>query len=338
MLDMAADSFPETASLSGFSELYEFLDSESPHLWNNPELYSHLLLLHEPDRSRSQRHIHALRTHVGLTPPDDDSFFDSRFLRLRFPQAQVIELRDGGLFPIDGVVPQEKERRSCPLVYRPYPGLFGDVAGDVYDGADTSVKLVDLVKHAKKAIAELRRYCPALAIAFCDTIGTLAFTGGDLGAYARSYNAELAYLGGIFTVIAANNLPALVENLIHEYYHCRLWTWWLIEKPADLPPRESMIESPITQTSKPIVVMMQALLIYAGVIDYYRFVLSEAHGFDPDVLNVSAERLQLLENGTTKLVDCLDHELRDRPESRRFTAFVSDLIKSQRPFALDVLS
>lgn len=331
MLGMAAESFSETASLEGFSELYEFLDAESPHHWNNPELYTHLLLLHDSDRSMSQRHIHAISTHVGLTPPDAVSFFDSRFLRLKLPEAQVVELRDGSLFPVDGVVLQENDGRVFPLVYRPYPLLFDDIAGDVYDGTNTSANLVELGILAKKAIAELRRYCPALSTAFCDTIGTLAFTGGDLAASARSYNAELAYLGGIFTVIATDNLPALVENLIHEYYHCRLWTWWLLEKPVDLPPRELTIVSPITQTSKPIVVMMQALLIYAGAVDYYRFVLSDSHFYDREVLAEAAERLQLLEDGTVKLVDCLDHVLRDRPQSRRFTSFVSDIIKSQSP-------
>ena len=65
------------------------------------------------------------------------------------------------------------------------------------------------------------------------------------------------------------NTPLTAESLIHEYYHQRIWLWWLIEAPAHLPPREVMMTSPVSGQQRPVCVMMHALLIYASLIDFY---------------------------------------------------------------------
>src|SRR5205085_5909118 len=98
-------------------------------------------------------------------------------------------------------------------------------------------------------------------------------TGEPDVADRSSFSARMFYAGGIFSSLLRGNVPALVENLIHEYFHQRLWVWWSIESPQDLPPETLMIESPVTRTQKSVRVMVHAFLIYIGVCAYYRFAL-----------------------------------------------------------------
>jgi hypothetical protein len=86
--------------------------------------------------------------------------------------------------------------------------------------------------------------------------------------------------------------------------------------------------SPISQETRPVVVMMQALLIYTSVIDYYQFVVSNGSRYGRSVLDAVTYRLERLQIGTTALAERLDDVLRDRPQSRRFAAVVSQISDS----------
>jgi hypothetical protein len=330
MLRSAAQNFPGLAACSGFGELHDYLRTESPCHWNNPELYPHLLSLQNVSGVTARQHIHALRTHLGLRTVDQSSFCGHHLLRLHGPTPRVLELRDREIVVLEGIAcgRTNRARNGRPVIYRPYPHLFDDIAGTIYVGADPQIGENNLAELAERAMRELRAYCPVLAAGFANSVGAIAFTGDDFAIGARSYNAELAYLGGIFSAIPPSNIPALVENFIHEYYHGRLWAWWLLEAPSDLPPRDVHMVSPISQETRPVVVMMQALLIYTSVIDYYQFVLSNGSRYGQSVLDAVTHRLERLQIGTTALAERLDDVLGDRPQSRRFAAVVSQVSDS----------
>jgi hypothetical protein len=325
MLDAVVQRTPNGAVTATFRELHEYLGVEGQRYWNNPELYPHLLRMQNGDLSTFPGHIHSLRTHVGLDAPDRSSFGGARFLRISLPKARVLELRDGEIWELSGVISEENTAPRRPVIYRPHPHLFDDIAAELYVGDDARSDPAELGRLFNAAMTELRRYCPQLATSFCRTVGGIGFTAGKFEGSARSYSS-LFYLGGIFSAIT-DNVPALVENFIHEYYHCRLWAWWLIEPPRDLPPREVTMVSPVTQAERPVVVMMHALLIYAGLIGYYQFVV---YGGDPSyddrVLAAARARLDALERGTQALVSKLNDELWDRPESRRFVSLITGMV------------
>jgi len=324
LLDVAAESLPALRSVDGASDLEDVLGTDnSPH-WRNPELYPHLLALQNSSGSTEyQAHIDALRVHLGLIEPTPYACRSRRFIRLRTPDAVVIENLGGRLCE----VPRRVVRSDHgPLVYVPHPGLFDDIAGGLYHGAGSAAMVADLGAGITAAFRDLKTYSQELWSGVSETISVIAFTADDL-AETRSFSMRTSYIGGIFSAICQP--PALVENIIHEYYHCRLWTWWLVDRPADLPPDDVVIRSPVTGATRPVAVMMQALLIYVGLIDYYRFV--EGSGGEGAPIAQARSRLDQLESGSAALAQMLRSELNHYPGCRKFVEILSDLASSRGP-------
>jgi hypothetical protein len=108
--------------------------------------------------------------------------------------------------------------------------------------------------------------------------------------------------------------------LIHEYYHQRLWLWWLIEAPPDMPDRAVTIVSPISKQERSVQVMMHALLIYISLTDYYRW----AEHFSAGESDWIGKRWRKLQSGAVELASVLRDALVGCNESLRFINAVAE--------------
>jgi hypothetical protein len=310
--------------LSGLcADLYQ----ASRRQWNNPELYPPLFwLLQQPEGRPSDAAIRRLELEMGTIELDAVQFGPG-FYRLRQPAPAVFRIYEGQAVQLEQLVlcPQPMAARF-PMVYLPYPGLFGDVVGPEVP-ADLpgvlSSEAVEEMIHA--AAACLRRYSAELFAGFCEAIGTIGVTGAATVFDRSSYSSRMYYAGGIFSSLLGDNVPALVENLIHEYYHQRLWVWWSIEAPRDLPGEELKVESPVTKTTKSVQVMLHALLIYLGVCDFYRFVLDHEPISDAHAHWVQT-RWSELSNGNRRLLQVLIETLQPYPESLQLARFLGEML------------
>jgi hypothetical protein len=249
-------------------------------------------------------------------------FDEHRYFRRRTASPRTFEWTGDEYREIPATIAVNAEAGQFPVVYLPFPGLFDDVVGaDTYCGDGDWVDAVTVEQRLAAAAAQIRAYCPVLYDGFRAAIGTIAVTGERGEDIRQSYSAEVTFAGGIFVAIPDDNIPSLVEGLTHEYYHQRLWLWWLIEPPADLPPEELTIVSPVTNAERSALVMLHALLIYASACDFYRHASrsGDAHAA------WCAARLEQLELGTRQLVAELEQVLWDRPESLRFVRAVQEV-------------
>lgn len=325
LLDQGRATCPEIASLPGFWSIHECLSGASRQHWNNPELYPHLYALPSAPVVARQSHINALLVHLGLQGPAHDAFGSHRYLRVLWPRPRVLERVGSELRQVPDTVCRAAGGVRPLLLYRPHHQLFDDVSR-YYRGTAPRAQLPDLARRIRKALIELERYSGDLAQALRESTGAIIFTADSLPD-VRSYSMRLTYPGAIFTAICEP--PELVENLIHEQYHARLWAWWLIERPPDLPPMTATMISPVTGLQKPVATMMQAALIYASLIDYYKYVLGLRQSGAS--AGRAERRLATLESGAMPLVDALHDTVKGRRWSKKFVTLVGDLLQSHAP-------
>lgn len=332
LLSAAGKSDPALQQSSRFQLLCQKVSSVSREQWNNPELYPHLfaLLRRSSDSSdkTADRCIRNIEFQLGEVELDVEQF-SSGFYRRRVPRANVFHICDGCVYDLAELVIPNPAVNSFPLFYMPFPELFTDVVGpDVYDGSRGKFT----VEYAQSMIAagasSLLRYSPELYAGFCEAIGVVALTSGPDVADRSSFSSRMYYAGGVFSSLLTDNVPALLENLIHEYYHQRLWVWWSIEGPHDLPPETLMIESPVTRAQKSVSVMLHAFLIYIGVCAYYQFAL-EHEAISESTAHWVERRLARLSVGTIELRDLLLKSLSGYPESLRLAQFLADMIPAR---------
>jgi len=120
--------------------------------------------------------------------------------------------------------------------------------------------------------------------------------------------------------LCADSPTLLVESLIHEYYHQRIWLWWLIEAPADMPDHSMTIVSPVSRQERPVQVMMHALLIYVSLTDYYHW----AGRLFPGESDWIGRRWRTLHAGAVGLLRMLQGVLAGRDESLRFVNAIAE--------------
>jgi hypothetical protein len=321
LLQAAAAANPGVQSCHGFAELQELFASVSGRRWKNPELYPHLNCLNIPDYPSLQSGVDALRIHVGLDRLTPSSGPARRFWRLRDPIDEVFEVIDG-VRQLRGLSMHEIGDEPFPTVYRPHPHLFDDVQGTLYRGDRCHHETKVLWRLANDAVQAINRYSSDLAFGFCREIGTVAFMARQPGE-AKSFSMRNFYIGGIF--ISMSDTIMVAEQFIHEYYHQCIWPWWMLEKPPDLPSDEQTMISPVSGQKRRMSVMIQALLIYRSLIDYYRFVLSrpESNAYDENQLRDAQTRLSKLERGVAALATGLTTALAECPSSRAMVEFIT---------------
>jgi hypothetical protein len=86
--------------------------------------------------------------------------------------------------------------------------------------------------------------------------------------------------------------------LIHEYYHQRLWQWWTYCPLVESYQEELKIKSPISGNERSVISLLQALLIYIGLLDYYTEVLYKSNG---ETTIFSTWQRKRIENFTTNI-------------------------------------
>jgi hypothetical protein len=321
LLGTAASRSGELADLIGGSGLLDDPGISSRSHWRNPELYPHLMSLQSCDSTSAKRHLALLRVHLGMAPPSRSIIGKQDFLRLQGEPPRVLTIRNARLADISQVTSVPLGQWSC-AVYAPYTGLFTDVAGGFYHASPYVGPVGGLANLVREAADILAGYSARLYQSVAEHTGVIAFTSDD-PIVTQSFSMRTSYLGAVFSAIC--DPVALGENLIHEHYHCRLWAWWLVERPEDLPSDELVIQSPITGMARPIIVMMQALLIYVALLGYYRYLRADSAARGLAGARIGS-RLELLEKQTPILGRCLDEALKDRPASRRFVTALCDLL------------
>ena len=278
-------------------------------LWRNPEIYAQIALLAEAARRHDDLtpRLASLRVHAGLVPLRSATIGDGTY-RLMHVDGSIGIVSAGTIEDIGPRIVTTCDAYRG-LILRPHPGLFADLiapalyptVADADNARDATDVDSDNDNHdgADRIVGALRRLardCPDVFADFEDVVSTVVLVP-DLHDQARwSYNLRLSYFGGIFlNAYATTGVQGLVEGLIHEYYHQRLWQWWAYEQPDGLPPEEATLRSPVTGRVKSVRVMIHALLIYVAIYDYY---LSQRGG-DEDAW-VSA-RLDLLRTAIPEL-------------------------------------
>jgi hypothetical protein len=315
-LDGALTANPSVQTCKGFEELQLLFSSASADHRKNPELYPYLNCLLIPGFAPLQATVDAIRVHVGLRPLTSDAETVRRFWRLRHPDLQTWENTDEGMRTLQGVCLRAGGAHDDQLIYKPYPSLFADVHSTYYRGDGYEGDCDSLVALTRKSIDLLRRYSPDLAGSFCEEIHTIGFMRRDTGS-SKSFSLRNYYIGGIFVSIADSICVA--EQFLHEYYHQRLWPWWMVNGPGDLPNNDITIVSPVTKKVKPASVMIQALLIYSSLSDFYQFVLDNVvnRDFSEGVIDLAAQRLNQIQLGIPPLAEALNDALAQFPESQR---------------------
>jgi hypothetical protein len=318
LLEAAAERNPTLETSPLLAKIRRCLD-ENPAASRNPELYPHLMYCCSANES-FQPHLEALAVQLGLRSPWATHSAIHRFVRVRAPEAKVLEHVGCGIREVGGVVSADSEP-GMPLVYSPHPGLFTDVAGGLYHATDNRLEPVALSERVRNALRLISNYSSTLHREIAEHVNVIAFTSDPLEV-TRSFSMRVAYLGGIFSAIC--DPVTLAENVIHEYYHGRLWSWWLVERPADLPGDEVQVTSPVTGEQRPLAVMLHALLIYISLMSFYQHVVRDTLITPSDVAAASA-RLSLLERATRTLVEHLQSAVRGLPYCQHYVCFLADL-------------
>lgn len=312
----------EGSQLERSDRLLSLLEDAEAGRWNNPELYPSLFQLMRADADRDHA-LKCLELQLGcvdLCPAN----FAPGFYRQGGGHSRVRRIVDDRVFDLSSSIVWQLEKSSFPTFYLPYPHLFDDVIGEaVYMGA-AEIDRPDLEKVVHGAQSALRQYSIELHDGFCDAVGSVALVGTQAGLDRSSYSARMRYAGGIFSSFLANNVPALLENLVHEYFHQRLWVWWSIEAPGDLPPEGVTIVSPITNLDRSVQVMIHALMIYIGVAGLYAYCLDNLV-LAPTTREWAERRLARIQDGIKALPSRLRERLEDCPQTLRFVNFIADL-------------
>lgn len=321
LLDAAARAHGDVATCAAFEPLYTFLSRESRGHWNDPEIYPHLLpLLGARDAAFDvEPHLWALQGHLGLRDVHS-GMFNHRYFRRHGSSPIVFERSGASIRPVtDAILIGEA---GFPVVYRPLPHLFDDVVGGSVTYVGSASPLSDQeMKHAvRSAMNLIGRYDADLHQGVTSAIGVIAITGEWQPGDRSSYSMGKSYTGGIFTSVSTESAVLLAESLIHEYYHQRIWLWWLIEAPPDLPPRHITMKSTVSGQQRPVSVMMHALLIYASLIDFYRW----AEGSCSDEGSWIGHRWRSLTAGAILLRDALRGQLQTRPDCLRFVDAIAE--------------
>jgi hypothetical protein len=233
-------------------------------------------------------------------------------------------MADGVRTELTDIAAFDLQSQAYPIVFRPHSDLFADLDKQMYRGGSVQGKLRYYQELTKAAVDLIALYSPDLANRFCCDVRVIAFMPSHIGD-GRSFSMRNFYIGGIFVSDASPLVVA--EQFIHELYHQSIWPWWWLEPIDDLPDAEVTIVSAVTGRIRQVRVMVQALLIYCSLIDFYRFILSrkvDKH-CDADANKKAHKRLIEIEHGVPALLASLREALSNRPRALAAVEFLSTL-------------
>ena len=312
LLDPAEKVNRALLEIKGYEELKETLEQRHPRRWRNPELFPHLNRLNAGNNERLAEAVALLRAHIGLDAIEEVMPLLLAYTRLRDPHSIVLKKRDDQLKLCEGTCDVLKDIDSSPTIYRPLKGLFTDIAGDLYF-VQGFTDLHECQTLMREAFSILGQYSEDLPGAICRQVAAVAFMSPSKGR-AKSFSLKNFFIGGIF--VSKSDPVALAEQLLHEYYHQCVWSWWLIEEPLDLP-RSALLVSPISQQKRGVPTMVQAALIYRSLDDYYQFVIESeiTRSYGSDCTKSAQARYRAIGDGLPRLFDALRSALSKAPIS-----------------------
>lgn len=238
--------------------------------WRNPEVYGQIALLANRARSSGDllTTIESLRLQAGMIQPQDARLSDGVY-RLAHVDGRFYSVENGKLRAIQDTI-SIAIPRFRGLVFLPFPNLFADlVSPSLYTSTNGNCDRAKCGSKLDEAFKLLANYSSDLVSDLLNVVRTIVLVPDNGDAQRWSYNLRLAYFGGVFINPFVVGAHGMVEGLIHEYCHQRLWQWWAYEAPAGLPSEDQVTKSPVTGRIKSTRVMLHALLIYVSVHHYY---------------------------------------------------------------------
>jgi hypothetical protein len=253
-------------------DITAFLSARNSKLkiWRNPEVYGQIALLAKVAASNDDLSatLESLRLQVGMVQPWAARLANGVY-RLAHVNGSFYVVNSGEIREIrHEILTSVNGFRG--LVFLPFENLFSDLVDpSLYLPTCNDFNRGHLESKLAKAFELLECYSPELMSDLQEVVRTIVLVP-DLGDAKRwSYNLRLSYFGGIFINPFVVGVYGLVEALIHEYCHQRLWQWWTYEPPTGLPPEDMMIQSPVTGRNKSAMVMVHAFVIYVSVYNFY---------------------------------------------------------------------
>lgn len=317
------------AACTGFEDLRHTLKcpSETFQTWRNAELFPYLNYLAFPNNIKSQYCVNALRVHCQLDQLKCDTNPDVNYWRLAHGAykssvevAQFNHLLVESRFDIGWVLDIYE---NLVTVYRPHHNLFDDVEPALYGDQFSNKLNAELSELLTDAFGLIDQYSPTLRKNIVDQISTIALLKEPKGR-PNSYSLRNRYIGAIF--VSVTSATEMAEQLIHEYYHQCMWPWWLAEPPGDLPDVSMQITSPVTGAVRSLPTMVQAVLIYASLQDFYSFANNQrASGQDKAAADRARARALAIVDRFDALVVKVEEELKHRPLTRRLVDVIIDL-------------
>lgn len=285
-------------------EIAAFLSVRNSELtfWRNPEVYGQIALLakHAARNDNLVPILESLRLQVGMVGPRAARLADGLY-RLAYVDGSFYVSRGGEIREIEGEI-RTSVNGFRGLVLLPFENLFADLVDpSLYPPVCNDFEPRQLESQLAKAFELLEFYSPEVICDLEDVVQTIVLVPNFEDQKRWSYNLRLAYFGGIFINPFVTGPYGLVEALIHEYCHQRLWQWWAYEPPTGLPAGNLMIRSPVTGRDKSAVVMVHALIIYVAVRDFYVTQVLRRARVSGDEEKWVADRVDLLSHAIPKL-------------------------------------
>ena len=288
----------------------------------DPEVFLRLYALNDRKIAEQKKILHAalLLVHCRLADPEDVSDTGLRFLRLVHSHGQILCLSRGGwsecqslIATTSGLVPLQ--------VLLPANGLFDDfLPASLYRPSKQrgSVEL-DRVATIEMAMETLKAYSSELYKNFRLRIRTIALTPPIRDEARRSFSCRLGYYGGIFIDVIPGDVIDAVVNLLHEYCHQQLWSFWFLRPESAIGEEGVSVRSPFTGRALPAPVMAQAYLIYSATLDFLRWAALSSN--QRPALDRIANDIQKIERGLPELKASLSKSLRNSSSLTDLFAF-----------------
>jgi hypothetical protein len=329
LLRSAQESAPAITDCTGFEELAKCLDAPATdaQTWKNAELFPYLNYVAFPKNDKRQQCIDALRVHCQITQLTGETNPDVEYWRLpHISSSQKVEVvwfeHQSARRRLDLGWRIDVQKRAV-VVYRPYSNLFDDVEPNLY-GAQSSSKMNDeLELLVREAFSIVDQYSQSLFENIVDHISTISLLKETVGR-PKSHSLRNRYIGAIFITIASP--IEMAEQIIHEYYHQCIWPWWLVEPPEDLPDVSLQVTSPISGAARSMPTMVQAILIYSSLQDFYTFSIERSvTGRDTAAADRALARASTIRQRFDELVATVLQELRDREATRAVVGAILQL-------------
>ncbi|MEM7151389.1 MAG: hypothetical protein AAF799_01045 [Myxococcota bacterium] len=297
----------------------------SARWWANPEVHAPLMAL--GDRCSNERDVdrqlQRLAIVTGEVPVDAPGNEDGIY-RLEHLGQGVVERRDGVVLPRlatwwhpDGT-----------MVYLPLPGLFADLPFPPDYAPDHPAGNSQVAIERYQAAREwLDRVAPMVSADFRRVISGVALLPPVPGAQVPptqaqwSFNLRLRFRGVLFVNPFSVGLAALAEALLHEYLHQRMWLWWELSEPTGLPLKRERMCSPVSGHSRPVITMIQGLMIFRCVATLHERLLDLD---EPDAVERawSAQRLDQLRHAVPRLAEALRAQVPEASGARRIVDMI----------------